>query len=185
MTEGVAEVGGLSGSEAVAEANRRTEVDINRDAPVLGVAEIDVAAPLELVWKVQADLTSWPRWNPDVKSVELTGSLAPGTVFKWNAGGMKIVSQLRAQRTGFEGGIRAPGRTVTWHAIRPATRTQLRCQWACDVTSRPVQCVVTPLLSVVLTPVCGANWQCMSDMEFPREPRAFGCVPDRVMRCGY
>ena len=43
-------------------------MDIDRDAPVYGVAEIDVAAPLELAWKVQADLTSWPKWNPDVTS---------------------------------------------------------------------------------------------------------------------
>ncbi len=94
-------------------------MDINRDAPVQAVAEVHVEAPPDLVWSVQSDFARWPEWNPDVRDVQVLGPLAQGTVFKWNAGGMRIVSEL--------GEVDPPrrlawtGRTLGLRAVHPWT----------------------------------------------------------------
>ena len=38
--------------------------------------QIDIAAPIERVWSLLTDFPSYPRWNPQVRSVE--GNLAVG-----------------------------------------------------------------------------------------------------------
>ena len=107
-------------------------MDINREAPVQGVAEIDVAAPVELVWRVQAEVTSWPRWNPDVKSVELNEPMSVGAHFKWNAGGMNIISRLVAvdppRQLGWTGrafGLRA---RHVWRLVPSEAGTRVRTE---------------------------------------------------------
>jgi hypothetical protein len=89
-------------------------VDINRNAPATASAEAFVLAPLDVVWAVQTGIGEWSRWNPDVARVDLQGPLAPGTVFRWKAGGTSIVSTLqevepmrRIAWTGRTMGIRA------------------------------------------------------------------------------
>jgi uncharacterized protein YndB with AHSA1/START domain len=69
-------------------------VDVNADAPIVGKAQIGIAAPLERVWGLLADIERWPTWNPDVKSAALSGTLAPGSEFRWKSGGVNIRSQL-------------------------------------------------------------------------------------------
>jgi uncharacterized membrane protein len=69
-------------------------MDVNRNAPVVVDSEIEVAAPPEAVWEVISDIERWPSWNPEVKSVALTGPVAPGSEFRWRAGGVTIRSTL-------------------------------------------------------------------------------------------
>jgi uncharacterized protein YndB with AHSA1/START domain len=71
------------------------EMEINREAPVVVSATADVTAPRDVVWNVVADIDSWPRWNPDVSEVSLSGELAPGSEFRWKAGPGTIRSTLR------------------------------------------------------------------------------------------
>lgn len=47
------------------------------------------------MWNILADVESWPKWNPDVKNVTLSGEIKPSTVFKWKAGPGKITSVLQ------------------------------------------------------------------------------------------
>jgi len=70
-------------------------MDINRKAPAIGSAEALVRAPLDVVWSVQTNFTEWSRWNPDVEYVDMEGPLAPGTEFRWKAGGAAIISELQ------------------------------------------------------------------------------------------
>jgi uncharacterized protein YndB with AHSA1/START domain len=72
------------------------DMDVPRDAPVIASSEATIDAPAEIVWDVLADLEHWPEWNPNVKSVEVDGPVAPGTVFRWKAGPSKITSTLRS-----------------------------------------------------------------------------------------
>jgi uncharacterized protein YndB with AHSA1/START domain len=69
-------------------------MEVNRNAPVLAEAEIEIAAPPETVWGVIADIAHWPGWNPEVKSMALSGEVAPGSEFRWKAGGVGIRSRL-------------------------------------------------------------------------------------------
>jgi uncharacterized protein YndB with AHSA1/START domain len=70
-------------------------VDIDRDAPATAEGEIDIAASPEVVWSVISDLSAWPSWNTDVKSMSVEGPLQPGTTFRWRSGSAKLTSTLR------------------------------------------------------------------------------------------
>jgi uncharacterized protein YndB with AHSA1/START domain len=70
-------------------------VDVNRAAPVIAADEIEIAASPQAVWDVLADLESWPRWNPDVKSMSMQGDLAEGSTFRWRAGPGTITSTIQ------------------------------------------------------------------------------------------
>ena len=60
-------------------------VSINKDAPVLARAEIEIDADQETVWKILTDFEGWPKWNPDVKQCLAHGELESGTQFQWKA----------------------------------------------------------------------------------------------------
>jgi hypothetical protein len=42
-----------------------------------------------------ADLTAWPTWNADVKSMAFNGRLKPGSTFRWKSGSGSLVSTLQ------------------------------------------------------------------------------------------
>jgi uncharacterized protein YndB with AHSA1/START domain len=71
-------------------------MEINKDASAVSHAEIDIAAPPELVWAVLTDIDNWPSWNPEVKGASLAGPLAPGAQFRWKAGPGTITSTLES-----------------------------------------------------------------------------------------
>lgn len=70
-------------------------MDIDREAPATAEGEVQLAAPPETVWAVMADLSSWPRWNPDVKTMAFDGRLEPGATFRWKSGSASLVSTLQ------------------------------------------------------------------------------------------
>ncbi len=69
-------------------------MEANRQAPVFAESEVEIAAGPEAVWDVLTDFERWPSWNPDVKSLSVNGEVAPGTRFRWKAGGASITSTL-------------------------------------------------------------------------------------------
>jgi uncharacterized protein YndB with AHSA1/START domain len=69
-------------------------MEVNRNAPAVASAEIEIAASPEAVWSVLADIEGWPSWNSEVKSVTLSGDLAPETEFRWKTGPATINSTL-------------------------------------------------------------------------------------------
>lgn len=70
-------------------------MDIDRNAPVVGAAEIEIAADAETVWDVLTDVEGWPAWNPDVQSVALEGEVAEGAEFRWKTGSGTITSRFQ------------------------------------------------------------------------------------------
>ncbi len=70
-------------------------MDIDRDAPATAEGEIQIAATPETVWAVMSDLSGWPAWNSDVKSMAVDGPIAPGSTFRWKAGSASLVSTLQ------------------------------------------------------------------------------------------
>lgn len=103
---------------------------IDLDAPVQGSAAVFISAPIDLVWRVQADPGAWPRWNPDVQRVDFPGPLTPGTEFRWKAGGVGIVSRLEAvdppRELGWTGrsfGLRA-AHVWRFHEVDGGTRVE-------------------------------------------------------------
>lgn len=67
----------------------------DRNAPVDGTGEVEIAADPEAVWGVLADIGGWPSWNPDITQVNLRGPVQPGTTFSWRSGPGTITSTFQ------------------------------------------------------------------------------------------
>jgi hypothetical protein len=52
-----------------------------------------------------ADLSAWPTWNSDVKSMAFDGRLESGSTFRWKSGSASLVSTLQV--------VEAP-REIAW-----------------------------------------------------------------------
>jgi uncharacterized membrane protein len=74
--------------------DRRADLDVDANAPVVASTAIEIMAPADVVWAVLADIGQWPSWNRAVASVSIDGDIAPGTEFEWKAGPGKIRSTL-------------------------------------------------------------------------------------------
>ena len=90
-------------------------MDIDRNAPALAEGEIAIAAPPETVWGVMSDLSGWPSWNRDVRSMSFDGPLEPGSSFRWKAGRSSLRSTLRTVDAPHE--IAWTGETMGIHAV--------------------------------------------------------------------
>ena len=99
-------------------------------------ADIDVNASPEAVWDTLADLDSWPRWLPGVRSMTTHGPFAAGSTFEWRAGPGTIKSEIvTAERPS---GAAWKGRTLgidavhawTIERIGPTTRLRTEESWA-------------------------------------------------------
>lgn len=67
---------------------------INDNAVLKTSKEIEIHAPIDTVWNIQADINSWANWQPDISEAKLDGSIEPGTKFEWKSGGFKLHSTL-------------------------------------------------------------------------------------------
>jgi len=70
-------------------------MDIDENAPVITRDEILIDAPLERVWGLHTDISSWSGWLPDIDASTIEGPLAVGTVFRWQTYGLSIESTIQ------------------------------------------------------------------------------------------
>ena len=70
-------------------------MDINENAPVITRDEILIDAPLERVWGLHTDISSWSEWLPDIDASTIEGPLAVGTVFRWQTYSLSIESTIQ------------------------------------------------------------------------------------------
>ena len=80
-------------------------MNIDTNAPIFARKEIIIEAPIETVWNFQTGIDRWSEWQPDVTSVKLDGDLKAGTIFRWKAKGLSIVSTLHTVE---------PNRRIGW-----------------------------------------------------------------------
>ena len=71
-----------------------TPTGIDRDAPVIAHHEIDIAAPLDMVWNLHTDVDAWPAWNLEVTAAKLDGAFAPGNSFTWTSYDFTVTSTI-------------------------------------------------------------------------------------------
>jgi hypothetical protein len=100
-------------------------VQANRNAPVYGSGDIEIAAAPETVWEVLADIGGWPSWNPDITQATLAGPVRPGTTFRWKSGPGTITSTFQVVEPPTE--LTWTGKTMSIPAvhvyrIRPSTQ---------------------------------------------------------------
>ena len=69
-------------------------MDINNDAVLTTSKEVEIHAPISVVWKIHADINAWKNWHPDISSAVLKGNLAAGSTFEWKSDGYKLNSTI-------------------------------------------------------------------------------------------
>jgi Polyketide cyclase / dehydrase and lipid transport len=71
---------------------------IDTTAPVISTGEILIHAPLSTVYDLQTDVNHWTAWRSDVDSAQRLdhGPLRAGSSFRWETGGLTVVSTLAA-----------------------------------------------------------------------------------------
>ena len=69
-------------------------MDINESAVLKTTKEMEIHAPVEKVWSIQANIDSWHEWQPDISEAKLDSSLEPGATFVWKSGGFKLTSTI-------------------------------------------------------------------------------------------
>jgi hypothetical protein len=73
-----------------------TPAGIDAAAPVRARHEIDIGAPLEIVWRLHADVDGWPAWQKDVTAARLDGAFEAGGWFEWTSYGVTVTSAIYA-----------------------------------------------------------------------------------------
>jgi hypothetical protein len=68
--------------------------DVDRAAPVIAVHEIEIEAPLNTVWRLHADVNTWPTWQTDITDAHIDGALEPGVSFDWTSYGFSVTSTV-------------------------------------------------------------------------------------------
>jgi Polyketide cyclase / dehydrase and lipid transport len=85
-------------SESV-EPRQQGEYDTNygywRERTCISREEVLIAAPLDTVWRLHTDISSWSEWLPDIDTSTSEGSLRVETVFHWQTSGLTIESTIR------------------------------------------------------------------------------------------
>jgi hypothetical protein len=71
-----------------------TLTDIDRNAPVVAHHQVDIAAPLEVVWHLHTDVNEWSSWNLEITAAKIDGEFKPGSSFTWTTSGLTITSTI-------------------------------------------------------------------------------------------
>jgi len=69
---------------------------IDSNAPVRTRHEIDINAPLALVWRLHTEVNNWPAWQTEITEAQLDGAFQPGNSFTWTSYGFTVVSTIYA-----------------------------------------------------------------------------------------
>jgi uncharacterized membrane protein len=77
---------------------------------------VSIAAPLEVVYAVLADIRTWPQWSPTMDAVECRdpGPIRPGTT--------ALVRQPGLRPATWEVDVVEPNRRFLWHTGGPGYR---------------------------------------------------------------
>lgn len=72
-------------------------VTVDPAAPVISRASAVIDAPVDVIWRLHADVDSWSTWIPEITPASTSpGPLQPGSVIDWSPQGMKVRSTLVA-----------------------------------------------------------------------------------------
>ena len=125
---------------------------IDSDAPVIARHQIDINAPLDTVWRLQADVNGWPAWQTDITAARLDGPFEPGSSFTWTTNGyFTVTSTIYAvaerARTLWGGAARGITGTHEWVYTQTPTGTHVATQES--FSGQPVEADPTGLQSTL------------------------------------
>ena len=71
-----------------------TLTDIDRNAPVVAHHQVDITAPLDVVWHLHTDVNGWPSWNLEITAAKIEGEFERGNSFTWTSWGLTVTSTI-------------------------------------------------------------------------------------------
>jgi hypothetical protein len=96
---------------------------------VNATAEIDIAAGEREVWKVLADIASWPTWNPAVRHAVCDEDIEVGTKFRFATETGTVNCRITAidapRKLSWKGRVLVLGERQTWQLEPNATGTHV------------------------------------------------------------
>jgi uncharacterized membrane protein len=118
---------------------------IDGNAPVRAHHEIDIHAPLDTVWRLHADVNSWPAWQTDITAARIDGPFQPGASFEWTSYGFTVISTIYAvdERARVLWGGTAGGITGVHEWVFSQTPTGVHVTTAESFAGEPVEADVT------------------------------------------
>ena len=75
-------------------AQNNVNMEINKNATVKQVKEIQINASPEKIWEVLTGINEWKNWNSDITKSMIYETPKVGSEFTWKVNGAKIKSQL-------------------------------------------------------------------------------------------
>ena len=122
-----------------------TPTGIDSDAPIRIRREIDINAPLGLVWRLQTDVNNWPAWQTDITAAHLDGPFQPGNSFTWTSYGFTVTSTIYAvaERARTLWGGRAAGITGVHEWVFGETPAGVHVTTQESWTGQPVEADIT------------------------------------------
>ncbi len=73
-------------------------IPINENAPVKSRNQIEIKAPLDIVWNTLTDVSNWPKWQKSLTEVKVDGRIEEGLSFEWKVGGLSIKSKIHTSK---------------------------------------------------------------------------------------
>ena len=71
-----------------------TPTDIDTGAPVIARHEVDIQAPIDIVWQLHTDVNALPTWQTDITAAHADGPFEPGVSFDWTSFGFSVRSTI-------------------------------------------------------------------------------------------
>lgn len=78
---------------------------LDDQAPITGHFTVRIEAPVERVWRLLSDPSTWASLDPGINDVRLEGPVAVDTRFTWKKGGARMRSRFA---------VVDPRREITW-----------------------------------------------------------------------
>jgi len=124
---------------------------IDSAAPVRAHHEIDINSPLDAVWRLHADVNSWPAWQTDISAARIDGAFQPGASFEWTSYGFTVVSTIYAatERASVLWGGTAGGITGVHEWVFSETLTGVHVTTDESFAGEPVEADVTGMQSAL------------------------------------
>ncbi len=147
---------------------------IDRGAPVISHHEIDIGAPLAVVWRRHIDVNAWPTWQTDITAARIDGTLRQGASFDWTSYGFSVTSTVYdvADRSRILWGVTADGITGIHEWLfeeTPAGRTWSPASRLPAIRSPPIPPTCKPCSTLPSRPGCNTSTRPPNQ---PRDRRA-------------
>jgi len=70
------------------------KIIIDKNAPVLSSNQVEINAPIDVVWNKLTNIKDWTSWQKDVTKTIVYGNIAEETNFDWKANGLSFSSKI-------------------------------------------------------------------------------------------